>query len=546
MSAAPLGAGGCMTTQKDVNDLLREGSLPKDFVEGTVPMPADPTVRRAALTLVGDDVDARKLPLPSDVHAEAAIAAALLWAGTYAPQGLHIGQIQDLLDVKMLTSAAHKAILRAFLARHEAGQAADVTSVHSDLVARGEARTAGGIEYLDELVANAPPTSEQQLRGHAEAVRDAWARRELITKAREIEKLAKVGKLRAPAAVREAQTLLEDLSGNVAAAASILSSEQVVENIVRRRAVKEVRSFQCGVHGLDLLLGGFWWRETTLIGARTSVGKSALANLLVQNSVAINEEVGAAYITLEMSAELFLNRAAASIARVDADKAARQEISTEEEDRFGAALERLKSAAVYYADSPVQTCESIVGVAHQAAMSLAKRGRRLRLIVIDHLGLIKATDEKAPRDVFAARVSRWTRFLAARFDAAVVGLVQISREAEKQVNDKLPKIHQIKNSGAMEDDADNIVLIHRPKDKRGRFIRGPAQILVAKARNHKTGSFRMGVEPDFVRFVNWEEWKQLKELEAVSRRYAAPAAASAAAQRAGIDAHDDDGEEDDS
>jgi replicative DNA helicase len=496
---------------KDVSDRQREGTLAKSPAEESTAITADLAVRKATLRIVDEQIDTADLPMPSDVHAESAILAALLWAGTYAPGTLHVGSIRDLVTGEAFFTPAHRAIFEAIVERDRLSQPVDSVSVHSTLVERGRSRVANGIEYVEQLVATSLPCSEIQLRGYAESVRDAWVRRRLIIAARAVERLAKSGKLKAHDATQKSISMLDELASSVVTTASLVTSKAAVERVKHRLSSGRTGAMDTSVAGFTKYLGGVWPKEVTIVAARTSVGKSAFVNMLMQDVVDRNPGVGAVYVTLEMPAEDFVIRTASADAKVDAEKALRQLMGKEERDAFNEALESLERKPIMFVDAEVQTCMSVMGILQQAAKTFATQGLRLGVVAIDHIHLLKPPDERMPREQFMATVSRWLKFLSTRLNCSVVALAQISRESERQTGDRTPKMHMIRESGAIEQDADNVVLIHRRRDKQNMFIDEPAKIIIAKARKHRTGIFSMSVDQQFCLFSNFNQMARAPE-----------------------------------
>lgn len=495
---------------KDLNDRLREGTLPSDITTETVPMGA---LKRARLRLVDDDTG-RKLPAPSDVHAESALLGALLWAGQFAADRLNVGMVTDLLSAPMFYTEAHRAIFGVLVAQHEGKTPTDPVTVNSAIVTRTQ--KTGSMDYLEKLVGDAMPTTETQLRGYASAVRDTWARRELIEHAHAVEVVAKSGETSAAEAIGQARSFLDELDRSVVVDVGIVSAKDAAKRVAALMMAGKSSGIATGFSGVDTFIGGMVAGETTIVGARTSVGKSAFAFQIVESTMDHNADAAALYVSLEMPASAFLVRAASAAARVDAHSFRQNAWAAGEQGRFNAALVTLAQKEIYFADSQTQTMQSISALVKKSAASAMRKGKRLEVVVIDHVLLIKTTNQRLQRNEALAEVSRWMKGMADYYKISVVGLSQVSRESEKQTKDKRPELHHLKYSGALEEDADNVILLHRDRLKSGGFSDEPAEVIVAKARNGRVGSFLMKVEPRFVRFSNLED----ERMAAESRHWA--------------------------
>ncbi len=495
---------------KDLNDRAIEGTLTEALEGELVPMGA---LKQAKLRLVGGDAN-RKLPLPSDVHAESALLAALLWAGQFAPDRLTAGMVTDLLSPDMFFTEAHRAIFGVLVTQHDAKAPSDPVTVNSASVTRTQ--KAGVMDYLEKLVGDAMPTTETQLRGYAAAVRDTWARRELIDHAHAVEAVAKSGDVSASEAIAQSRFSLDELDRSVVADVGIVHAKDAAKKVVAMMMSTKAAGQRTGFAGIDTFIGGLVDGETTIVGARTSVGKSAFSYQLIESAGELNPETSTLYVSLEMPDTSFMVRAAAAASRIDAHTFRMNTWTGGEHARFSAALLEIAKKEIYFADAQSQTMQSIHALVKKSAAASMRRGKRLARVVIDHVLLIKSTNRNQQRNDMLADVSRWMKGMADHYKLAIIGLSQIGRDAEKQAKDKRPELHHLKYSGALEEDADNVILIHRDRLKSGGFSDEPAEIIVAKARNGRVGSFFMAVEPRFVRFSNLEDQRMTPE----SRRYA--------------------------
>lgn len=496
---------------KDLNDRGREGSLPADPTHESTPVTGP---RRGKLQIV-DPESTAKLPSPSDLPAEAAILSALLWAGQFAPERLSVESVLDILAAEMFYTNVHQTLFDAIAAQHAIKAPTDPTSINSIVLERTRRSQ---IEYLDKLVGDAMPTNEAQLRGYAYAVRDSWARRELIDHARSVENIAKRGDITASDAIQQSRKALDDLDRLVVSEKGIVTAKEAAFQVVQQMQHDRPQGLATGFTGIDALIGGLVPGETTIVGARTSVGKSAFSFQLAENIVDRHSKAAILYISLEMPGSQFVVRAASARSSVDAYNFRANNWPGSTRTQFQQAVVEIAQKNIFFADTQTQTMQSITGLVKKCAQSCMRTGLTLVGVMIDHLLLIKSTEKGRERHDQLADVSRWMKGMADHYRTSVIGLSQISRASEKQGNDKRPELIHLKYSGALEEDADNVILIHRERLKSGQFADKNADIIVGKARNGRTGSFEMSVSSQFVRFNNIED----ERMVSASRDYVDP------------------------
>jgi len=487
---------------KDENDRLLDGTLPARALDDSEPMEDTAGPRRAVRAITSS--------LPSDIHAEFALLSALIWCGTHSPLTLSVVMVRDLLDrPEMFFSPAHQAIFTAICTVHERGVPAEVVTVHSELVATDRQRIAGGLEYVDKLASGASRTSESKARAYAQAIRDTWVRRQLIAHAAEVDADARGGKMSATDASTHAVALFDVVAKNSSNSSSFIHVSQCLPDMMRGMMPGRSGAIPTGLRDLDAATGGLFPKEVTVLGARTSVGKSALAS---QISFFIAESVpGTAvlYISLEMPAASFANRIIAARALVNARKIRRSTANSAELARIAESSNGVTHLPVYFSDAQTMSILGIHACAAKLSAKLQKAGSRIGLIVIDHVGLVKPSIDtsKRNREQQVAETSRGTRYLANEYSCHVMALSQIGRDAEKRVGaDKMPKLYDLRESGSLEQDADNVFLLHRETDPKGMFIPNrPASFAVAKARNDDKAFFYMSFDPASVKFGDYED-----------------------------------------
>ena len=195
---------------------------------------------------------------------------------------------------------------------------------------------------------------------------------------------------------------------------------------------------------------------------------------------------------------------------MDASKIRRGTLSSDESSRIFAEVEKLYRMPLYFLDKQQQSMMTIYAGATKLAAKLARDGKKLALIVVDHIGLVMPSSNasaKRNREQEVAEASRGLRFLASEFHCHVFGLAQIGRDAAKRKGtDSMPQLHELRESGSLENDADNVLILHREFDAHNMPVPNvPAKLAVAKSRNDKRDFMLLRFEPEFVRFSEWFE-----------------------------------------
>lgn len=486
---------------RDESDLMRDGDMPIDPSSGTVPVPVDISAREATVRVVNAEIEPADLPLKKDPQAEAQILGMLMWAGEHAPGLAHIGMIRDVASAKKFSTAPHQFIFKAIDSLFQKGANPNPTAVHSELVRCGEDRRAGGISYLDTLTYSVANVTETKLREHASSIHNLWSLRGMSYFAREVDRFAKTAATGAEA-VEFARAKLAEIGAMIGEEGTGIVDIKTCATSLFQDVVDSANgkseALRTGLETFDdLANGGLFSKEVTVIAARTSVGKSALATGLSIGLVEKNPDVAVLYVSLEMPAKQFVRRMIAARSGVDATRIRKGLISGDEVYRISQALAILAKLPIHFVDSQTQTCASIEGIARRHAEELVRKGQRLAAIVIDHIHLVKEADtsSKKNRESQIAEISKWTIHLAAAMSCSVLVLAQMNRESEGQKGKAggVPQIHHIRESGTIEQNANNILIVHRQRDASGQFMDNDRAVLsLAKARDGEPGIVKVG------------------------------------------------------
>lgn len=395
---------------------------------------------------------------------------------------------------------AHRKLFVHMCALHEANKKIDPTLLIDRLKTAGEFEAIGGAAYLGKVV-NAVPNAAHATY-YAEIVREKATFRSLIYAATDILRDA----------YDESQQSAQLLSQAEQKVFSILDnrSEQSVKSIrdVVLDAMERLDARIAGTHSaggcdygfrdLDAKTAGLHEGELVILAARPSMGKTALAMNIAEN-VAHHQKVPALFVSLEMSSLELADRLLCSVARVNGHRLRNGTVSQEDRLRLVDTAEVLSRSPLFVDDSPSRTVTEIAA----AARRIKRRHGALGLLVIDYLQLIEPDNPKDPRQEQVAKIARRLKGVAREMKVPVICLAQLNRQAEVS-KDNIPRLSHLRESGAIEQDADVVLFVHREEyyargEERDQLA-GQAQVIVAKQRNGPVGEIALEWLRDFTRF----------------------------------------------
>jgi replicative DNA helicase len=270
-----------------------------------------------------------------------------------------------------------------------------------------------------------------------------------------------------------------------------------------QRSGKAITGVPSGFQDLDELTSGFQTSELIIVAARPSMGKTAFClNVATQAAV---DGFGVAVFSLEMSKEALVQRMLCAEARVDSQAVRRGTLRDPDFTRLARAAGILQSCPVWIDDSPALTL-----------LEMRSKARRLkvendiRLIVVDYLQLMRSPEYSENRVQEISDISRSLKGLARELNIPVIALSQLSRASEQRGGERRPILSDLRDSGAIEQDADIVIFIHRPEmyqkeDSEGNSLQGIAEVIIGKHRNGPTGTVNLYFHKQFTRFDNRTE-----------------------------------------
>jgi replicative DNA helicase len=408
----------------------------------------------------------------------------------------------ELVDHSMFYREGHRRLFRAMAALLERRVVIDHVTLRDELSRHNELEAAGGLEYLAELVDVAPTTAN--LEFHAGIVREKSILRRLIETATNIVTEAYSGRSSANELLDEAESKVFHISQQRTDQGFIRIKEMLWPTMERietlHRSGKKITGVPSGFVDLDEMTSGFQKSELVIVAARPSMGKTALC-LNVATHAAL-EGVGVALFSLEMSRDALVQRMLCAEARVDSQLVRRGMLRDHDFTKLARAAGILQGCPIWIDDSPAQTLLEVRSKARRL-----KAENDLGMVVVDYLQLMRSPEYAENRVQEISDISRSLKALARELEVPVVALSQLSRASEQRGGERKPILSDLRDSGAIEQDADVVIFIHRPEmyqreDSDGRSLEGVAEIIVAKHRNGPTGRLDLHFEKSITRFDN--------------------------------------------
>jgi replicative DNA helicase len=415
----------------------------------------------------------------------------------------------QLLDHSMFYKDAHRRLFRAMHTLTENRVVIDHITLRDELVRRNELELCGGIEYLAELVDSV--ATPAHLEHHARIVRDKATLRRLIEASTGIIQQAYEGRL-------GANELLDEAEGRIFRIAQQRRREEFVRlkdmlwDAMERieslhRGGVAITGVPSGFPDLDHLTSGFQKSELVIVAARPSMGKTAFCLNIASH--AAQQGRGVAIFSLEMSKDALVQRLLCSAAGIDSQAVRQGRIREADYARVARASGILQNAPIWIDDTPALTLLEMRGKARRL-----RAENDISLIVVDYLQLMRSPEYADNRVQEISDISRSLKALARELEVPVIALSQLSRASEQRGGDRTPMLSDLRDSGAIEQDADLVIFIHRPemyKDLRekaeaqGTPVEGLAEIHLAKHRNGPTGNFKLYFHKAFTRFDSYSE-----------------------------------------
>ena len=440
---------------------------------------------------------ALKLP-PHSIEAEQSLIGGLLLDNTAWDR------IGDAVSDADFYRDDHRRIFIHIRKLVETGRPADVVTVYESIEKSNEVDQTGGLAYLGEIANNTP--SAANIRRYAEIVRERAVLRKLVIVGDEIASSA------LNPAGRDVKQLLDiaeqkvfeigeagnrNTQGFVSIRPLLGEVVERVQQLYDRDDPSDITGTPTGFHDLDKLTSGLQPGDMIVIAGRPSMGKTAFA-LNIAEHIGVDIGLPVAIFSLEMSGPQLAMRFLSSVARIDQTRMRSAKLTDEDWDKMTVALGKLHDAPIHIDETGAINSTDL----RARARRLHRQCGKLGLIVIDYLQLMSSNKEGENRATEISEVSRSIKALAKELQVPILALSQLSRKVEER-NDKRPLMSDLRESGAIEQDADIIMMMYRDEYyKPDTQEKGVAEVIIGKHRNGPTGTVKLTFLGEYTKFVN--------------------------------------------
>jgi replicative DNA helicase len=410
-----------------------------------------------------------------------------------------IGDVVLILRLEHFYRDAHQKIYQAIVSLYDRGHPADLVTLAEELNQNKQIEEVGGYPYLVELWETVATAANATY--YAQIVRDRAMVRCLIHASTEILRDAYEQSQPGDELVADAERKILQVAQQGTIGQTHTLAEAIVDIYTRidKRQTGEQKAFSglaTGYADLDELTAGLHNSELTIVAARPSVGKTSFALNLIRNIVTTEKEP-VFLVSLEQSRLELAERLLCCQARVDSHRMRKGTLSPEDIDRLIEAGGVLQKTRLYLDDAPGQNMLRIAANARRL-----KQREGIKLVVIDYLQLIEPDNRRDPRQEQVAQTSRRLKTLAKELDLPVIALAQVNRSSEDR-QDHRPRLSDLRESGSIEQDADNVILLHRPDRFEPGQHEGIIELLIAKQRSGPTGEITLAYLKQFMRYEDF-------------------------------------------
>ena len=438
----------------------------------------------------------------------------------------------DLLKPESFYEPANQLIYEAVQTLGAAQRPIDMLTVTEQLRLNGTLEKAGGALFVTELTSRV--SSAAHVEFHARIVAQKYLARELIAFASSIEGKAFDESNDVEDLLQEAEGRLFEISQrnvkkDVTQIDPVISQAlQQIQNAANRTS--GLSGLESGYHDLDKLTSGWQNSDLIIIAARPAMGKTAFVLSMAKN-MAVNLNTPIAVFSLEMSNLQLVNRLISNVCEIEGGKIKSGQLNPLEWDQLMARIKYLNGAPLFIDDTPSLSIFELRTKARRLV-----REHQIKMIIIDYLQLMNASGMKfGSREQEVSMISRSLKQLAKELNIPIIALSQLNRSVESRTDGKRPQLSDLRESGAIEQDADIVCFIHRPEyylrsdtDANGNDIRGLAEFIIAKHRSGSVDDVKMRFRAQFARFENWDDDAGPMAVKSVGSKLNASDATSAA------------------
>jgi replicative DNA helicase len=448
--------------------------------------------------MADESINKLRLP-PHSIEAEQSLLGGLLIDNEA------LDKVADVVSVSDFYRQDHQIIYQHIYQLIERSQPADIVTVGESLESNAELNTVGGLEYLGLLAENTPTAAN--IRGYAQIVRERSIMRNLVQVGTEI-----VDSALSPQG-RDAQQLLDESESKIFQIAEAGKNDRIgftdikellpqvaerIDQLFQRDNPSDVTGVPTGYKDLDMMTSGLQPGDLVIIAGRPSMGKTSLA-LNIAEYVAIDTGLPAAIFSMEMGSTQLVSRLIGSVGKLNQHKMRTGQLDDNDWEKLSYALGQLNEAPIFIDEGSALNPYEV----RARARRLHKQCGKLGLVVIDYLQLMETAGSSENRATEISEISRSLKSLAKELNVPVVALSQLNRSVEQRP-DKRPVMSDLRESGAIEQDADVIMFIYRDEVYNPESPdKGVAEIILAKQRNGPVGRVKLTFLGEFTKFENY-------------------------------------------
>jgi replicative DNA helicase len=446
------------------------------------------------------DQNLGKLP-PQALELEAAVLGALLLERDA------LMQVADILKPESFYKEANQRVYKAIVSLFKDSEPVDMLTVSARLRSTGDLELVGGLGYIMELTNSV--NSGANIEYHARIVMQAAVRRELIAVSSGILNEAYEDTVDVFSLLDKTEQVLfkiteATLKKNYSNMGSIMR-QTLIELDLKKNNKDGLTGVPSGFSALDRLTSGWQKSELMILAARPGMGKTAFVVSSLRNS-AVDFNIPVAIFSLEMSAVQLVNRLISAEAEIDGEKIRKGSLGPHEWDQLHLRIQKLTNAPIYIDDTPALSILEL-----RAKCRRLKAQHDIQMIVIDYLQLMTGdTGGKSSgnREQEIAMISRSLKNLAKELDVPVIALSQLSRAVETRGGEKRPQLSDLRESGAIEQDADMVIFLYRPEyygimeDDTGNSVAGMGEVIVAKNRSGSLDTVKLKFIGKYTKFMD--------------------------------------------
>jgi len=417
-------------------------------------------------------------------------------------------EVIDILSPQSFYKEEHRKIFQAILDLSSGNKAIDILTVTQELKNRKELEQVGGPLYITQLTSFV--ASSAHIEYHARIVEQKHIQRELIRVSSEIQNKAFDESTDVSDLLNFSETQIFNIGqGNIKKESqkiNILIKEAIFQIEQASRRADSLIGIPSGYTKLDRITNGWQNSDLIVIAARPSMGKTAFVLSMARN-MALEHNRAVAFFSLEMSSLQLINRLIVAETELPSQQIRNGKLADYQWEQLDHKIKRLVDATIFIDDTPAISIFEL-----RAKCRRLKRQHNIDIVIIDYLQLMTAENiSKASREQEVSTISRALKSIAKELDIPIIALSQLNRAVEIRAGNKRPQLSDLRESGAIEQDADMVLFIHRPdvygftQDENGNSLRNIAEIILAKHRNGPIGDIQLKFTKELAKFTDLED-----------------------------------------